>query len=63
MFMGLTIANVIGVPLATWAGDVLGWRAAFWGIAGIGPPSWRIAPDLAALPARRTATSSPNCAS
>jgi DHA1 family inner membrane transport protein len=36
MFMGLTIANVIGVPLATWAGDVLGWRAAFWGIAGIG---------------------------
>jgi DHA1 family inner membrane transport protein len=36
MFMGLTIANVIGVPLATWAGDVLGWRASFWGIAGIG---------------------------
>ena len=24
MFMGLTIANVVGVPLATWAGDVLG---------------------------------------
>ena len=36
MFMGLTIANVVGVPLATWAGDVLGWRASFWGIAGIG---------------------------
>jgi DHA1 family inner membrane transport protein len=36
MFMGLTIANVIGVPLATWAGDVLGWRASFWGIAAIG---------------------------
>lgn len=36
MFMGLTIANVVGVPLATWAGDVLGWRASFLGIAGIG---------------------------
>ena len=36
MFMGLTIANVVGVPLATWAGDQLGWRAAFWGISGLG---------------------------
>lgn len=36
MFMGLTIANVVGVPLATWAGDVMGWRASFWGIAAIG---------------------------
>ncbi|MBB5709936.1 MFS transporter [Sphingomonas xinjiangensis] len=36
MFMGLTIANVIGVPLATWAGEHLGWRAAFWGIAALG---------------------------
>ncbi|TCK30761.1 DHA1 family inner membrane transport protein [Ancylobacter aquaticus] len=36
MFMGLTIANVVGVPLATWAGDVVGWRAAFWGIAVLG---------------------------
>jgi DHA1 family inner membrane transport protein len=36
MFMGLTIANVVGVPLATWAGDQLGWRASFWGIAGLG---------------------------
>ncbi|MCI4591947.1 MFS transporter [Sphingobium sp. BYY-5] len=36
MFMGLTIANVVGVPLATWAGEQIGWRAAFWGIAGLG---------------------------
>jgi MFS transporter, DHA1 family, inner membrane transport protein len=36
MFMGLTIANVVGVPLATWAGENLGWRASFWGIAGLG---------------------------
>lgn len=36
MFMGLTIANVVGVPLATWAGEHMGWRAAFWGIAALG---------------------------
>lgn len=36
MFMGLTIANVVGVPLATWAGEHLGWRTSFWGIAGLG---------------------------
>ncbi len=36
MFMGLTIANVGGVPLATWVGQAVGWRMAFWGMAGIG---------------------------
>jgi DHA1 family inner membrane transport protein len=36
MFMGLTIATVVGVPLATWAGEHLGWRASFWAIAGLG---------------------------
>ncbi|MDP3176113.1 MAG: MFS transporter [Phenylobacterium sp.] len=36
MFMGLTIANVVGVPLATWSGEHLGWRASFWGIAALG---------------------------
>ncbi|THD66886.1 MFS transporter [Phenylobacterium sp.] len=36
MFMGLTIANVFGVPLATWAGSQIGWRASFWGIAALG---------------------------
>ena len=36
MFMGLTIANVVGVPLATWAGDHLGWRSSFWGISALG---------------------------
>lgn len=36
MFMGLTIANVVGVPLATWAGEHMGWRTAFWGIAALG---------------------------
>ena len=36
MFMGLTIANVVGVPLATWAGEHLGWRASFWGVSCLG---------------------------
>jgi DHA1 family inner membrane transport protein len=36
MFMGLTIANVGGVPLAAWAGEMFGWRSVFWGIALIG---------------------------
>ena len=36
MFMGLTIANIGGVPLATFAGQHAGWRAAFGGIAVLG---------------------------
>jgi MFS transporter, DHA1 family, inner membrane transport protein len=36
MFMGLTIANVGGVPLASWVGEAAGWRTAFWGITGFG---------------------------
>ena len=36
MFTGLTVANIVGVPIATWAGDGVGWRAVFWGVAGLG---------------------------
>ncbi len=36
MFMGLTLATIGGVPLATWFGETFGWRTAFWGIAGLG---------------------------
>jgi DHA1 family inner membrane transport protein len=36
MFMGLTIANIGGVPLAGWVGQVVGWRAAFMAITGLG---------------------------
>ena len=49
MFMGLTIANIGGVPLATWAGQAFGWRAAFGGIAGLG--ALAIVALLLALPA------------
>lgn len=36
MFMGLTIANILGVPAATWMGDTLGWRQAFMAISLLG---------------------------
>ncbi|MDQ2822385.1 MAG: MFS transporter [Pseudomonadota bacterium] len=36
MFLGLTIATIGGVPLATWVGETIGWRTAFGGIAGLG---------------------------
>ena len=36
MFMGLTIANIGGVPLATWVGQHIGWRMAFLGISLLG---------------------------
>lgn len=53
MFMGLTIANVVGVPLATWAGDYFGWRASFWGIAALGVATMAaLRLTLPALPAR-----------
>lgn len=36
MFMGLTVANIGGVPAATWVGQQVGWRVAFGGTAGLG---------------------------
>lgn len=36
MFMGLTIANIGGVPAATWIGQQVGWRTAFAGTAVLG---------------------------
>lgn len=36
MFMGLTIANIGGVPAATWIGQQVGWRLAFAGTAALG---------------------------
>ncbi|XUV82504.1 MFS transporter [Enterobacter sp. TMH.L2] len=36
MFTGLTLANVLGVPIGTWFGQLYGWRATFWGVAVIG---------------------------
>jgi predicted MFS family arabinose efflux permease len=35
MVGGLTLANVIGVPLGTAFGEALGWRGPFWILAGL----------------------------
>ncbi|MGW0081604.1 MFS transporter [Streptomyces sp. NPDC003393] len=36
MFLGLTVANVVGVPVATLMGQHLGWRATFLAVSAIG---------------------------
>lgn len=36
MFTGLTVANVVGVPLGTLVGQTLGWRMTFAIVAGLG---------------------------
>ena len=36
MFVGLTVATLLGVPFGAWFGLQFGWRAAFWAIAGVG---------------------------
>ncbi|MFF1957154.1 MFS transporter [Streptomyces sp. NPDC058220] len=36
MFTGLTVANVVGVPLGTFIGQSAGWRATFLVVAGLG---------------------------
>ncbi|MGE8588176.1 MAG: MFS transporter [Alcaligenes sp.] len=36
MFLGLTIANIGGVPAATWLGNTIGWRLSFAATAALG---------------------------
>lgn len=49
MFMGLTLANIGGVPLATWIGQNIGWRMAFVLIAMLGVATmlslWKALPE------------------
>ena len=48
MFTGLTLANVLGVPLGTALGQVAGWQMPFWVVAVMGVLSliglWRVMP-------------------
>lgn len=36
VMLGLSVANVVGVPAATWLGQHLGWRSAFWTVTVLG---------------------------
>ncbi|MFE7312329.1 MFS transporter [Streptomyces sp. NPDC057555] len=40
VFMGLSVANVLGVPGGTALGQVLGWRAVFWTVSALGALLW-----------------------
>ena len=35
VMLGLSVANVVGVPAATWLGQHLGWRSAYWAVAAL----------------------------
>ncbi|MFX9608452.1 MFS transporter, partial [Acinetobacter baumannii] len=35
VFLGFTASTVLGVPIGTVAGDLLGWRATFWAIVSL----------------------------
>ncbi|NLE79325.1 MAG: MFS transporter [Rhodococcus sp.] len=53
VMMGLSVANVIGVPVASALGQHLGWRSAFTLVAVIGVATvaaiWRWVPELGAM--------------
>jgi DHA1 family inner membrane transport protein len=36
VMLGLTVANIVGVPLATTLGQHFGWRSTYWAVAVIG---------------------------
>ncbi|GGF40856.1 putative permease of the major facilitator superfamily protein [Marmoricola endophyticus] len=54
VMLGLAIANIVGVPAATWLGQNLGWRSAYWAVSVIAALTlvlvWRFVPHVAADP-------------
>lgn len=36
VFMGVSLANILGVPVGTHIGEMFGWRATFWLVSAIG---------------------------
>ena len=53
VMLGLSFANVVGVPAATWLGQNLGWRAAYWLVALLGLADRRPGRGLRAVLAGR----------
>ena len=52
MFLGLTIANIVGVPITTWLGQNIDWRMAFAVTAALGLIAmFGLARNLPAMPA------------
>lgn len=53
MFTGLTLANVLGVPLGTLLGQLTSWRLPFWAVSACGLLAmyavWRYIPDLSGM--------------
>ena len=53
MFTGLTLANVLGVPLGTLLGQMTNWRLPFWTVSACGLVAmyaiWRFIPDLSGM--------------
>jgi MFS transporter, DHA1 family, inner membrane transport protein len=48
VMLGLAVANVAGVPAATWLGQQLGWRSAYWSVVVIA--ALTVAAVLAVVP-------------
>lgn len=57
VMLGLPVANVFGVPAATWMGQNLGWRSAYWTVTALGVLTlMMVAAFVPATPGDRHAT-------
>ena len=59
---GLTVATVVGVPLASWLGQALGWRSAFGLVVAIGVVTLTAIASGCPAPRRTPPARSPNSA-
>lgn len=57
MFLGLTVATVVGVPLANWLGQAVGWRWSFGGVAALAIAAFSMVAWFAPLDRPTTKTS------
>lgn len=49
---GLTVANIVGVPLGAAIGNAFGWRMTFWAVAGLGVVSFALIATLIPMDGR-----------